>query len=234
MFDNVAETTAALDPLHDVAPVRMMQALQGSIHALEAHAAQIVKNEARPTIADDKGVLQPVSDEGGREVLKSFVLDLQNVARNLDEKARAEVEKAAAGAENSRAVSLESLAVPTQKPLDSYDARTWPASYVEWWFGDGAPNLERDRPMLFEEVARRLINIEELQYSLKSDTHAYEAASCSRFNSPEIVAVLGDVVRRLRLLRGTRAAVGRKGFGADLEALADSSPDDYMIPTNFA
>ena len=127
----------ALDPLHDVEPVRMMQALQGSIHALEAHAAEIVKNAARPTTADDKDVLQPVSDEGGREVLKSFVLDLQNVARNLDEKARAEVEKAAVGTENSRAVSIESRAVPTQKPLDFYDARTWSASYVEWWFGDG-------------------------------------------------------------------------------------------------
>ncbi len=234
MFDNVAEATVALDPLHDVAPVRMMQALQGHIHALEAHAAQIVKNEVKPTVADNSGVLQPVVDEGGRHALTSMVLDMQTVARSLDEKARADLEKAAAGAETSRVVGPESLVVPTNKPLDSFDARTWPASYVEWWFGDGAPNLERDRPMLFEEVARRLINMEELQYSLPTDAHPYVASCRSRFASPEIIAVLGGVIRRLRLLRGTKAAVGRKGFSADLKAHAEASEEDFMIATNIA
>ena len=37
------------------------------------------------------------------------------------------------------------------------------------WFGDCAPNLDRDWPMLFEQVARRLINVEELEYALESD-----------------------------------------------------------------
>ena len=36
------------------------------------------------------------------------------------------------------------------------------------------------------------------------------------------------------MLRGARAAVARKGFGADLKALADASPEDYMIATNIA
>ncbi len=56
-----------------------------------------------------------------------------------------------------------------------------------------------ERPILFEQVARRLINIEEHQCSLPSDEEPYEA-SCqyqSRFTNPEIVAVLGDVVRRV-------------------------------------
>ena len=37
------------------------------------------------------------------------------------------------------------LAIPTQAPMDTFNATTWPASYVEWWFGDGAPGLHRDR-----------------------------------------------------------------------------------------
>ena len=40
--------------------------------------------------------------------------------------------------------------------------------------------------MLFEEVARRLINIEEHEYSLPNDEKKYEAARQSRFNKPEI------------------------------------------------
>ena len=65
--------------------------------------------------------------------------------------------------------------------------------------------------MLFEQVARRLINLEEHEYSLANDQEPYKAARQSRFNNPEIIAVLGDVIRRLRLRKGTRAAIGRKG-----------------------
>ena len=85
--------------------------------------------------------------------MKTLVLDVKTIAHALDDKARADLETAVAGAETSKAVCVDSLAVPVNRPLDSFDARTWPASYVEWWFGDGAPNLQRDRPMLFEEVA---------------------------------------------------------------------------------
>ena len=46
--------------------------------------------------------------------------------------------------------------------------------------------------------------------------------------------MLGDVIRRLRLLKGTRAAVGRKGFGKDLQILADASAEDFMEALNIA
>ena len=232
--ENIAESTIALDPLHDVAPVRMMQALQGTIDAVTKHAAEIARNERTEKVADKNGVLQPVADEGGRHVFKSMVLDVQQVARSLEESGSTELEKAHAGADARRSVCPETLAIPTQKPMDSFDARTWPAAYVEWWFGDGAPNLDRQRPMLLEQVARRLINIEELEYALASDEQPYEAASQSRFNKPEIIALLGDVVRRLRLLKGTKAAVGRKGFSADLKALATATADEFMEATNIA
>ena len=106
--------------------------------------------------------------------------------------------------------------------FDSYDARTWPAAFVQFWFGDGAPNLDRDRPMLFEEVARMLMNREELEYSLSSDSESqpYRTSGQSRFNTPELVAVMGDVIRRLKLLKGTRASVQRSGFDSDVKALA--------------
>jgi hypothetical protein len=45
--------------------------------------------------------------------------------------------------------------------------------------------------------------------------------------------VLGDVVRRMRLLEGTRAALGRKGFLTDLMAFASASSPDFMEAMNF-
>ena len=73
--------------------------------------------------------------------------------------------------------------------------------------------------MLFEEVARMLMNREELEYSLSSDSESqpYRASGQSRFNTPELVAVMGDVIRRLKLLKGTRASVQRSGFDSDVK-----------------
>jgi len=234
VYENVAESTVAVDPVHDVQPVRMMQALQAKIGALSTHAKNIAQNEKKALIVDNDGVSQPVVDEGGRHSMTSLVLDVQQVARSLKDSDLAALEATQTGEDARRTVFPQALAVPTQKPLDSFDARTWPLCFVEWWYGDGAPNLERERPMLFEQVAQRVINIEELEYTLPSDVETYVASKQSRFNTPEIVAVLGDVVRRLRLLKGTRAAVGRKGFSGDLEILANASADDFMEASSIA
>ena len=129
-----------------------MQALQGTLGALQEQAARIAKNEATPTVADSSGALQPVADEGGRHTMRSMVLDVQSAARSFDERAQVALERAQAGADACRAVGPHSLSVPTQKPLSCFDNRSWPACYTEFWFGDGAPNLERERPMLFEQV----------------------------------------------------------------------------------
>ena len=88
--------------------------------------------------------------------------------------------------------------------------------------------------MLFEDVARRLIDIEEHEYTLATDDVPYVASCQSRFNNPEIIAVMGDVVRRMWLLKGTRAAIGRKGFDADLKALASATSDEFMEAMSIA
>ena len=81
---------------------------------------------------------------------------------------------------------------PTQGPMDSFNAPTRHACHVEWWFADGAPGLERDRAMLY-------------------DLKEYVASCQSRFNNTEMIMVMHNMVRRLKLLKGTRAAIGRKG-----------------------
>ena len=150
--ENVAEITVAVDPVHEVGPVAMIQALKGTLGAIQRQATSIAKNEKTPRVADSSGTLQTVGDEGGRHVLKSMVLDVQAAARSLDERSQAELEKAQTGADACRIVDPQSLAVPTQGPMSSFDSRSWPACFVEFWFGDCAPNLQRDRPMLFEQV----------------------------------------------------------------------------------
>ena len=186
-------------------------------------------------VENSDGVLEPVEDAGGRQRLREVVLDVQSVARSLDRRGRLAVEVACANAEQMLAVDPVTLAVPSQgKPLNAWDARTWPCCFTEWWFGDGAPNLARQRPMLFEEVAAMLLEREELQYFLEADEAPYTARAPSRFVAPEIVAVLGDVRRRLALLRGTRAATQRRGYKKDLQSICGATPEDYEAALGLA
>ena len=82
--ENVADITVAVDPVHEVGPVAMMQALKGTLGAMQRQAISITKNEKTPMVADNSGALQPVGDEGGRHVLKTMVLDVQTAARSFD------------------------------------------------------------------------------------------------------------------------------------------------------
>ena len=101
--------------------------------------------------------------------MKSVILDVQSTVRKFGQDAQATVERAIADTDSRLSVCPTALAIPTEGPMDSFNARTWSACYVEWWFGDGCPGLERERPMLFEQVARRLIDIEEHEYTLATD-----------------------------------------------------------------
>ena len=134
---------------------------------------------------NNDGVLEPVEDAGGRQRLREVVLDVQSVARSLDRRGRMAVEVACANAEEMRAVDPVTLAVPTRsKSLNAWDARTWPCCFTEWWYGDGVPNLARERPMLFEEVAAMVTDREELEYYSEDDDAPYRAQAPSRFAAP--------------------------------------------------
>ena len=72
----MSEASIAVDPFHEVIPVKMMQALQAIIEALQAHAAKIVKHEKGAKVQDKDGALQPVADGGGRQCLQSLAWDV--------------------------------------------------------------------------------------------------------------------------------------------------------------
>ena len=200
-----------------------MQALKAQLQALESNAEKIIRNEKTAMVKDKDGVLQPVADAGGRQHMQSLILDVQATSRSFDHDALAQVESVIAKSDQRMTVCPCALAIPTEKPMSSFDPRTWPACFTEWWFGDGCPNLDRQRPMLFEQCTQRLYDIEEMEYSLTTDEVQYVVSSQSRFVKPEIVAVLGDAVRRIKMSRSTRAAIGRKGFDADLKVLASAT-----------
>ncbi len=147
---HVAEASIAVDLVHSVPPVQLMHALQANSKALQTHATAVLRNEEKPTAQDNDGALRPAADAGGREHVRSVILDVQATARRLDDRAKANAERALVNADARLYVCSSALAIPTRGPLDSFNARSDPACYVEWWLGDGAPGLDRERPMLLE------------------------------------------------------------------------------------
>ena len=132
LADDVAVSSIAVDPVHHLQPVQMMQALQGQIELMHEQAAKIAKNELQGKVADADGVLQPVADEGGRYQMRNIVLDMQHIAKDLGKEGATKIEKAAIGTAACRLVSPTALAVPINEPLGAYDPRTYPISSVHW------------------------------------------------------------------------------------------------------
>ena len=150
-----AEATIAVDSTHEIKPVMAMQALKAQMQALESNAAKIIRNEKLARIKDKDGVFQPVADEGGRQHMQTLILDVQATSRSFDHDALAQVESFIAQGDRRTTVCPTALAIPTEEPMSSFDPRTLPACYTEWWFCDGVPNLDRKRPMPYEQCVQR-------------------------------------------------------------------------------
>ena len=92
------------------------------------------------------------------------MLDLQDTARRCSPTAQSDIEQALEASDDRLTACPTALAIPTGKPISQFSWQTYPACYAERWYGNGAPGLPRDRPMMLEQVALRLLVIKEPEY----------------------------------------------------------------------
>ena len=117
---------------------------------------------------------------------------------------------ASARMENAAARTPQTLHVKSSKPVNMFEPQAWPAAFVQFFYGDCAPNLDRPTRVDIRSLFKYLLEREELEYTLasyKSDPlipgGCYRAPFHSRWNTPELVAVFADVVRKLAILTTT-------------------------------
>jgi len=228
MESELPENALAMDPTADTPGVVKFQRLQKLLAAAENEAANVAQHEAQVRVQSTEPGGGKVEDAGGREHVRTIVVDIHAAARALGRQDRSALEAAATSSELLSPTSAEALAVPTTAPLSMFDSKTWAAAFVEFWYGDGTPHLDRCTPLLFEEWARMILDREELEYHVQGDEATYRARSPSRFVAPEILACLSDCHRRLLLLRSTRAVFTRQGFEQDLKTVATATADDFV------
>lgn len=224
---DVSETCIAVNHSQVEDPSSMFAAVQAKVGLLQEEAAKVVENESTARHSHD-GQSFKCRDEGGRQVCREIVVDLQSTVQRLGRESKLKVEEAVSQSQSAQAVNSYGLAVPTNEPLSFYKASTWPACFTEFVYGDGVPNLARDRPLLFEEVFCCLVNRQELQYTIPGEGSNFKAPTNNRFASPEMIAIFADVRRRLALLSSARALVTRAGFGKDLQLIAQATSEDFL------
>ena len=104
----------------------------------------------------------------------------------------------------------KTLHIKSGKPMNMFEAAAWPAAFVEFFYGDCSPNLDRPQKVSVRELFDYLASREELEYSLASDKEnplirggCYRAPTQSRWNTPEFMAIFADVVRKIQILQTT-------------------------------
>ena len=155
---------------------------------------------------------------------KSRKADLQETVRQLQRSKPALLE-ASVVAELSTVVKI-----PGQSALSCFDPLTWPSCFVEFFYGDCVPNLP-DRPnpnVTYQDLFSALVQREELQYNLETDTAPYRAKPRSRFDTPEFVACFADTVRRLKTMQMASAAFRRPGFEQDVKCISEAKTEDFL------
>ena len=92
--------------------------------------------------------------------------------------------------------------------MSLFDPAAWVGGFVEFFYGDCAPNLERPAKISWRHLFKYLMNREELEYHLDSDIAVfgkrYVANPDSKWNTPEFAAVAVDAVRKLSVLQSAR------------------------------
>jgi len=201
---------------------------QKKIDLMQQTAKKIIENEKKIKLQRHDGTYVAVPDLGGRQAANIVLQDLHQATQNFTPAMQQELETASAQLDSSVTPDSEALKIATGAPLNAYHPQTWAAAFVEFFYGDGTPGLNRQTPLLFEEWASCLQEREELEYQVPSDRTIYKTRSPNRWVKPEILAMLHDGQRRLKMFAGAKACVNRAGFHLDVRNIAKATVDDFI------
>ena len=141
------------------------------------------------------------------------LVDLRSVAAKMGHSYQQEMQEALASArmEDATANTPKTLRIKSGKPVNMFEPASWAAAFVQFFYGDCAPNLDRPRNVRMRDLFAYLAQREELEYVLESDANdpliaggCYRAPPHSRWNTPEFMAVFADVVRKVTILQTTQ------------------------------
>ena len=201
------------DDAHD--PVDLMVVFQKNLELVQETGKRIHSLEQRrEQAARTEGAADAAATLAAEKTKHTAALvDLRRLANKMGSKYQEQMTDAlqAAHMQGTQANTPRTLHIRSGKPENMFEASAWPAAFVEFFYGDCAPNLDRPQRVGIRQLFHYLASREELEYSLETDRDdplipegCYRAPPQSRWNSPEFMAVFADVVRKLRILQTTK------------------------------
>ena len=168
----------------------------------------------------------------------SALVELRRLAHKMGGDYQKKMEDALASArmEGTAANTSGTLHIKSGKPMNMFHASAWSAAFVQFFYGDCAPNLDRPRKIGMRELFNYLANREELEYSLESDADdplipegCYRAPPQSRWNTPEFMAIFADTVRKVAILQTTQHMWKGNApkWRIDMQAICDAKVEHF-------
>ena len=163
------------------------------------------------------------------------LVELSQIANRMGVDYQRTMEEAITSSEKETSTP-NTLFMKAGKPLNMFAAPAWAASFVQFLYGDCAPNLERPQKVAMRELFNHLMCREELEYHLSSDREdpcipggCYRAPARSRWDTPEFAAIFADTVRKVSILQTTKAMFQRDGskWKTDMELIANATVADF-------
>jgi hypothetical protein len=243
-----AETLIALDEATETDFLKPMAIYAKKLQLYEQEHFRLSAQEKRLKSQVDKARAKGEQDPdqvrnavvavvASREVCSHRAMDVCEVAKRLGPTFQKELDaEASRVADGHTAVSkLEggaphALHVKSGAALSSFDAATWACCFTEFFYGDCLPfDHDRKQHLGLQKVCHALLDREELEYHLESDSERYKALPTSRWDPPAMAAVFGDTMRRMRLLQATQQDFknGGEGMKQDLANIASAKPSDF-------
>jgi len=166
------------------------------------------------------------------------LVDLRKLANKMGKEYQQQMTDALAASrmKGATANTPRTLHVRSGKPVNMFEPPAWSAAFVEFFYGDCAPNLDRPQRVGVRELFDYLASREESEYSLEADKDdplipggCYRASPQSRWNSHEFMAIFADVVRKLHILQTTKhmwkgAALN---WRVDIQAICDAKVEHF-------
>ena len=262
-FDASAEFLIGVQECDTHDPVDRMVAFQksleliheigGRMHALATQrgdAAAPARGDAAATEHGDAAPAGGGADPAARDAAAAAALaaqrathaaalvDLRTVAQSMGASYQSQLEEALASArmENAVANTPQTLHVKSGKPVNTFEPQAWPAAFVQFFYGDCAPNLDRPIRIPMRQLFDYLIGREELQYNLAADASdplvpggCYRAPAQSRWNTPELIAVFADTLRKQHILTTTQhmwKGAGRQ-WAIDIQTIRNAKVEHF-------
>ena len=210
--------------------LELVQEAGKRLHKLEERRVQAKGTEAA---ADAATALTAVKAKHG-----TALVELQTVTTKMGDAYQQRLTEALASASmaDGKASAARTLRISSGKPVNVFDAAAWPTAFVEFFYGDCAPNLARPRSVGLRELFCYLATREELEYSLEGDKDdalipggCYRAPAQSRWDTPEFMAIFADVVRKVRILQTTKHMWegAAPKWRIDIQAICDAKVEHF-------